>query len=397
MNEPSLKLQAGAEELLTAFPAGEPDFEAQAKAIEARVLGTATDAEPAELLKAPELAAEPGEPALASSVRSAEAPKSNFAEMARRSLQKKEDDGVALAKELLAATAQSRRPSAEMVERVRAAGKSVAAAPTPAIAADDPGRSSGVVSRAEPAGPAPAPAAKGRGALVGFVTGALALAACLALYVKTGQPESSTSAALAAEKAAAAPREPHAAKEAPGTAAPAVDVQQNGVVNPESMAQVAAAAPAAPVAKATSKAGAAEGTAVPAGAASVAAATPPAVVLEEDPEQVKVASPSEPPPQAEPAAEALKPAEGTSGGVPLTPSAGAVSTALGSVRGNAQACLAGQTDPVSAVVTFASDGHVLRVTAAGPSGACIQAALSKARIQPFARDSYSAPLTVRPR
>lgn len=392
MNEPSLKLQAGAEELLTAFPAGEPDFEAQAKAIEARVLGAATDAEPAELLKAPELAAEPGEPALASSVRSAEPPKSNFAEMARRSLQKKEDDGVELAKELLAATAQSRRPSPEMVERVRAAGKSVAAAPTPAIAADDPGRSSGVIARAEPAGPTAAPAAKGRGAIVGFVTGALALAACVALYVKTGQPESSTSEALAAEKAASLPREPHAAKAAPGAAAPAIDVK--GVVSPEALA-AAPTSTHAPATKATpSKAGAAPSAATPAVAPSAAVVAQAAVELEEEAQPAQGAR-SEPEP---PAAEAnLKPAEGTSGGVPLTPSAGAVSTALGSVRGNAQACLAGQTDPVSAVVTFASDGHVLRVSAAGPSGPCIQAALSKARIQPFARDSYSAPLTVRPR
>ena len=75
---------------------------------------------------------------------------------------------------------------------------------------------------------------------------------------------------------------------------------------------------------------------------------------------------------------------------------GAVSTALNSVRGGAQACLAGQTDSVSAVVTFASDGHVLRVSASGSSAACIQAALSKARIAPFAKESFSATTTIRP-
>jgi hypothetical protein len=58
--------------------------------------------------------------------------------------------------------------------------------------------------------------------------------------------------------------------------------------------------------------------------------------------------------------------------------------------------LAGQTDPVSAVVTFASDGHVLRVNAGGPAGACIQAALSKTHIAPFAKESFSAPTTIRP-
>jgi hypothetical protein len=70
--------------------------------------------------------------------------------------------------------------------------------------------------------------------------------------------------------------------------------------------------------------------------------------------------------------------------------------ALSSVRGDAQACLAGQTTPVTAVVTFAADGHVLRVSAGGPSGACIRAALSKAHIAPFARESFSATTTIRP-
>jgi hypothetical protein len=73
-----------------------------------------------------------------------------------------------------------------------------------------------------------------------------------------------------------------------------------------------------------------------------------------------------------------------------------VSTALSSVRGGAQACLAGQSEAVTAVVTFASDGHVQSVRASGPSGACIQAALSKAHIAPFAKDSFSATTTVRP-
>ena len=92
----------------------------------------------------------------------------------------------------------------------------------------------------------------------------------------------------------------------------------------------------------------------------------------------------------------MKPAQGNSGSVPLTPSAGAVSTALGAVRGGAQACLAGQTNPVSATITFAPDGHVLRVSAGGPAAACIQAALSKAHVAPFARESFSATTTIRP-
>jgi hypothetical protein len=125
-----------------------------------------------------------------------------------------------------------------------------------------------------------------------------------------------------------------------------------------------------------------------------AGAKPEAFVLEDDPPPAQ-AAPVEHKPEATPEPP-LKPAEGNSGSVPLNPSAGAVSTALSSVRGGAQACLAGQTDPVNAVVTFASDGHVLRVSASGPSAACIQAALSKAHIAPFAKESFSATTTIRP-
>jgi AcrR family transcriptional regulator len=46
--------------------------------------------------------------------------------------------------------------------------------------------------------------------------------------------------------------------------------------------------------------------------------------------------------------------------------------------------------------TFASAGHGLRVSASGPSAAGIQAALSKAHIAPFAKESFSATTTIRP-
>ena len=36
------------------------------------------------------------------------------------------------------------------------------------------------------------------------------------------------------------------------------------------------------------------------------------------------------------------------------------------------------------------------VGATGPAAACIQAALSKARIQPFAKESFTANTTIRP-
>lgn len=396
MSEPTLKLQRNAEELLREFPATEPDFEAQAQAIQARLKGTPGGMVFDDWLKVPELPAEPGEPGLSSSVRST-APKTNFAEMARKSVKKK-DDSVELAKELLAATAQSRRPNAEMVERVRAAGRATATStplPTSERTPDELLRPSGVVARtATTERPAAAPlASNNRGLVIGVAGGLLALAACVALFVRSSGEDGRTSAALAAQKAADAPLA-NAAKAPAVAEAPAAKLNE-GVLSPEALAASPTPASAPEAAKAVALKGgsppAAALVAKPSAPLASVAAKQEAVVLEEDPQP----APAEP--KAEPAPEpVLKPAEGNAGSVPLSPSAGALSTALSTVRGSAQACLAGQTDPVTAVVTFGSDGHVLRVSASGPSGACIQAALSKARVTPFAKESYSATTTIRP-
>lgn len=390
MSEPTLKLQRNADELLREFPANEPDFEAQAQAIQAR-LQNAPGRVDGDWLKPPELAAEPGEP-VPSSVR-ASATKTHFAEMARKSVQKA-DDSVELAKELLAATAQRRRPDAEMVERVRAAGR-VAATTTPLPAtstekARDEQRNSGVVARAgTPA--VTAAAASNRGAVIGIVGGLVALAACVALYVRSSGEDSRTRAALDAQRAAEAPVAAAKPK------APAL-IEDRDALSPEALTAAPLPAVASPEG---AKAVALKGAAAPAAAsapspklAPVASAPQQQVVLEDDPQPARAAPVER---HAEPAPEpALKPAEGNAGSVPLSPSAGALSTALGSVRSGAQACLAGQTAPVTAVVTFGSDGHVLRVSASGPSASCIQAALSKARLAPFAKESYSATTTIRP-
>ena len=87
MTGPSIKLPRGADELLQSFPAGEPDFEAQALAIEARVAAAKDAKAPSsdDWLAPPDLASEPNEPAAASRVRAGSAaPKSSFAEMARK-------------------------------------------------------------------------------------------------------------------------------------------------------------------------------------------------------------------------------------------------------------------------------------------------------------------------
>jgi hypothetical protein len=404
MTQPTPKLPREADELLQRFPSHEPDFEAQAQAIQARIAagklsdGVGLDA----LLAAPALAAEPGEPGGAPNGRAATAPKTNFAEMARKSLQKKDDDD-GLAKELLAAAAQNRRPDAEMVERVRAAGRSSSAESTPLpvrgrlpgapdreSVADEQPRPSGVVARA--VAPAPASSSNQRGTIIGIVGVAFGVAACVALFLKTGASENPSTAAVAAEQAA---NRAAASAHTPLGSSPVAAKEPDGVVSPETLAAAPSPIAMHEAAKSAPKpvAGAAAPTMPSKAGATPSAAPAEAVVLQDDPAPAAAPAAKAAEPPAEPK---LKPAEGSTGDVPLTPSAGAVSTALSSVRSGAQACLAGQTESVSATVVFAADGHVLRVSAGGPSGACIQAALSKAHLAPFARESFTTSLTVRP-
>jgi hypothetical protein len=89
------------------------------------------------------------------------------------------------------------------------------------------------------------------------------------------------------------------------------------------------------------------------------------------------------------------------GTVPQRPSMGAVQSALGRVTPEARNCL-NPDDPISrATVTFVSLGNTSSVVVTGhaagtPAEACIKAALGKAKVPPFAQDSFSAPVTIRP-
>jgi hypothetical protein len=206
MSEPTAKLRRRADALLRDFPMSEPDFEAQARSIEARVAMEVVSSHHEDMLAVPALPAAPGEPATASSVRASPAPKSSFAEMARRSLHRPDSDSAELTKELLAATAQSRRPTPEMVARVRAAGRAAAVVtPLPASAessllrSDPPEeapRTSRVVQRL-PQGRSP------RTLWLAVIGGALALAAGVALFVSSSASNApGASALLEAERAA---------------------------------------------------------------------------------------------------------------------------------------------------------------------------------------------------
>jgi hypothetical protein len=104
--------------------------------------------------------------------------------------------------------------------------------------------------------------------------------------------------------------------------------------------------------------------------------------------------------QGEPDDAKMRPAE-SMGSTPEKPALGAVQAAVGAVLGGARACVAGQDDASSATIVFGSDGKVQSVAVSGPAAgtnaeACIKAALSKARVQPFSRPTFAASTAIRP-
>jgi hypothetical protein len=248
------------------------------------------------------------------------------------------------------------------------------AAQTPAVATPVPEGPSApaVPPRSRPVEPAPG---NRRGPLYAVIGGGLALAAALALVVRTKNdaPTESFQAqapAATAPAASAAPSEPP-----PPVAEPdGVDVEdlQPGELEPGSKI---ARTPRHRPSRAGSK------------------------------PEAKAARPKGPQPQSAPAegiaAEPpLKPADGRTG-LPEKPSTGAVQAALGSVIGGARSCVSGQDRPSNATIVFGSDGRVQSVTVGGaaagtPAAGCIRSALEKARVNPFAKPTFSASVTIRP-
>ena len=92
---------------------------------------------------------------------------------------------------------------------------------------------------------------------------------------------------------------------------------------------------------------------------------------------------------------------GTPQNVPMKPSQGAASGAVGAVLYSARACL-GPDDAVSqATIVFQSSGAVQSVSVSGgaagkPQEACIKQALGRAKVAPFAQPSFAFSVTIRP-
>ena len=395
-------LGPNAEALLGAFPFPERDWESDARAVEARLPGLgSTDA----LLLAAPLPGEPEEPsavsATATPMSSSGVRTQSLAELARRSVEKKQANDRAMARESLAIAAQQQRPSEGRSQTDATSAPSVATAvgasvsrvqqtraplPAPASAAS-----------AAPVIAASAPSPWPRAALVAVPV--LALAAAVLLWLERPEPTPLITSALPVATSEAKPGAA-AGTTFPGAAAapnaPSLPNTPSGVdpstlpgEGPTKVAEVARSKAAAPIAAAASPSARPTSETVEL-ADDVPAAAPVAAAPVEKP--IEKGLPPDP---------ALRPADSSGGEVPAKPSTGAVQAALGAVMSGARHCVAGDDAPSSAVVVFGSDGHVQRVSVSGPaagqaSGACIEAQLGHARVQPFAASSFSVNATVRP-
>jgi hypothetical protein len=316
----------------------------------------------------------------------------SLAEMARRSVENKQAAERAMARESLALAAEQRPNAEDLLARREAIGSKAASAAAPVAAS---------AARA-PAAVGPAQARAGAGSpwpRFGAAAAVVALAAGLLIWLRQPPPPIPLVAATPALVAPAATSQakPSSASARATEPSAVAELTPNGV-DPNSLPESPTPAvegahekPAAVAARAAS-------------APSAAPASAEKIVLEDEPERAPTAAAApveKPVEKALPPDPALRPADSTSGALPSKPSTGAVQAALGAVMSGARRCVAGDDAPSSAVVVFGSDGHVQSVSVNGPasgqaSGACIQAQLGRARVQPFAASSFSVSATVRP-
>jgi len=397
----SADLGASAEAALSGFPCPERDWESDARNIEARIVESARGSTDALLLAAP-LPAEPGEPAAQSAtttpLASSGVRTQSLAEMARRSVEQKQSAEREMARASLALAAQQ-RPSGEGTAVKREAVSAVHA-----LAAPPPPPSTARVANAPKGAAQPiasAPRAESPWPKLGLAAGGLALAAAALLWLRHPAPEPLVSGVVAKATAAqvgADDSAPVAVAAAPNQVATVAAPGAPVAVDPSTLTEEGASKTAdAKHTKALATGAAA--AAMP--SASAVGPSPEKIVLEDDQTAAPAAPADKPVEKALPPDPALRPADSTGGAIPVKPSTGAVQAALGAVMSGARHCVAGDEEASSAVVVFASDGHVQSVTVHGPaagkpSGTCIEGQLSHARVQPFAASSFSINATVRP-
>lgn len=368
------RLPEAAEALLGDWPiaAGEDQaWEARAQRVAARLSDVAIGSTPDALLAAP-FPEHSGEGASSGSAQLPTDPvdEPSFAEMARAVIKKKAEDSNAIARESLSLANAARRSAPEIVERVRRASVPPAAPEMEAVPARDVPAER--LSR-------PAPASRPLTWMPAAV-GAVALAAAVVLWLEGRLSPQSPNHAPLAQATVAAPAS--AGSELPMPAQPNAT---SGL--PAELAQQPAGGDKAAPAKSHPP--------VPVQAAAEAAKSAPRIVLEEQ------SSPTAPAPTVPASSAQLRPADGTGNQVPDAPSSGAIQAALARPKAAAGHCVVGMPGDTTATVVFGSDGKVHSVSVSGPAQGtaaegCIQSALSQAKVQPFARDTFQVRIAVRP-
>jgi hypothetical protein len=310
----------------------------------------------------------------------------SLADLARASVARRgATEAASIAKESLAMASQSRAQGDRFADRVQAAG--ARSEPPTSVAPPPPSARGGDVLR---------------GPWIGVVIAGIGLAAGFGLYMKGQKENPAPVAVLEPAKAQppaprtepALPQAPATKPEAPRASGPAPAPE--AALDPSSLSTL----PRESAPHAEQKTG---------GVAAKTPATTPTpatgkvaaekIVLDEEKGAPKAAPPSSG--AARPGDAKLRPAELSSDSMTDRPSAGAAQAAVGAVLGAARACIAGHPVPSSAQLLFASDGTVQSVTVGGPAAGtsaagCIENALKKARVQPFAASTFSLGVTVRP-
>ena len=245
--------------------------------------------------------------------------------------------------------------------------------------------------------PAPPSSSNKTGMWAGVAIAVMGVAAAFAVY-RSRQPAETVPSkpeTVAAAPQTAKPEAPAAAE----TAKPAAQEQPAAVASSD----------AAPAQSGAPKASdSAQGTAAATATATAVAEVKPSAPASPDPKGSKVgtldeemkkavgANESQPAPQDD-----SKPAAGGGGALPDVPSQGNAQAAVRAVLPGARACVAGATDTSSASVTFSSSGSVSSVSVGGwaaqnGKSGCVQSALKGAHVAPFAKPSFTVPVTIRP-
>ncbi len=359
-------------------PAGGPSIEARS----IPALGLESGPPAAAFREEPEEIDAVSDPSAAEAAPSPPAEGVSLADLARATLARRgAGDKASIARQSLRVASQARADGDRVAERLQAARSVPPPSMAPPSVAPPPQRTETL-----------------KGPWIGVGIAGIGLAAAFALVLsRPDQP----APIVVMQRAPDAPRTEAPAPEARAQAPEAPRAQEparQATLDPTSLPalprEAAPAGDAKPATAAPKPAAPATTQPAPAGAGKVAAEK---VVLEEEKAAAKVAPSATP----RPADSKLRPADSSNDGMTDRPSAGAAQAAVGAVLGAARACVSGHPKPSSAQIVFGSDGQVQNVSVSGPAAgtpaaSCIETALKKARVQPFAASSFSLGVTVRP-